>query len=205
MARSPRTERPTDRSDRALGIRTSRCIAAKALDLEGPHRGDAEDYQPTPPEVVDDLFVDLDVDFERYTFVDLGAGKGRVLCLASAWPFARVMGVELAPSLVRQARENVDAFDAPWRRARDLEIRQGDAATFVFPRTPLVVYLYNPFGARVLRTVLDNLERSLEANPRDAVLLYFEPVHDAVVRERWWIEPEHAAPRWTRYRTAMPR
>lgn len=181
-----------DRSDRALGIRASRCVAAKALDLTGPNAAHAEDYQPTPPEILDDLMLDLDVAFERYTFVDLGAGKGRVLCLAEAWPFARIVGVELAPSLVREAKENLAAFRA--------EIIHGDAATFTLPATPLVLYLYNPFGAPVIRAVLDNLERSLETNPRDVRILYFEPVHDQVVRERWWIEPERAASRWTRYR-----
>ncbi len=189
MARRP------DRSDRALGIRASRCVAAKTLDLPGPNAAHAQDYQPTPPEILDDMMVDLDVAFERYAFVDLGAGKGRVLCLAEAWPFAGIIGVELSPALVREAEENLAAY-----RGR---IVQADAATFALPATPLVLFLYNPFGAPVVRAVLDNLERSLETNPRDVRLLYFEPVHDAVLRERWWIEPEQAAPRWTRYRARL--
>lgn len=185
-----------DRSDRKLGIRTSRCVSAKTLDLEGPNARFAEDYQPTPPEILDDMLVDLDIPYERYTFVDLGAGKGRVLCLATDWPFKRVIGVELSKSLVRQAEENLATYRA--------EVKQGDAATFTFPNEPLVVFLYNPFGAPVVRAVLDNLERSLEASPRDVRLLYFEPVHDAVLRERWWIESEYVQPRWARYRCTTP-
>ncbi len=186
-----------DRSDRALGIRASRCVAAKTLDLDGPHARFARDYQPTPPEILDDLLLDLDIAFDAYTFVDLGAGKGRVLCLATQWPFSRVVGVELSRTLVTQARENLASYAA--------EIRHGDAAAFVFPPTPLVVFMYNPFDAPVVRAVLDNLERSLEVHPRDVRILYFEPVHDAVVRERWWIEPERAAPRWARYTASSGR
>lgn len=40
------------------------------------------------------------------TFIDLGCGKGRPLLVASEYPFRSVIGVELSPSLVLDARKN---------------------------------------------------------------------------------------------------
>lgn len=41
----------------------------------------------------------LPLDFEEYTFIDLGSGKGRALLIASEYPFRAVVGVELSPKL----------------------------------------------------------------------------------------------------------
>jgi hypothetical protein len=50
-----------------------------------------------------------------------------------------------------------------------------DAREFEFPETPLLVYLFNPFPDYVLRHVLENLGRSLAANPRTIYVAYNAP------------------------------
>ncbi len=45
-----------------------------------------------------------------YTLVDIGAGKGRVVMMASEYAFREVVGVELNPRLVKIARRNVRKF-----------------------------------------------------------------------------------------------
>ena len=47
-----------------------------------------------------------------------------------------------------------------------------DAAKVTYPETPLVVFLFSPFFAPVLRRVLANLERQLRRAPRETYLLY---------------------------------
>ena len=49
----------------------------------------------------------LDVDHSEFTFVDYGLGKGRVLMLATEYPFKRIVGVEFSESLDRTARQNL--------------------------------------------------------------------------------------------------
>ena len=44
---------------------------------------------------------------DRYTFLDIGAGKGRALLVAAESPFNEVVGVELNPSLAAIARNNI--------------------------------------------------------------------------------------------------
>jgi len=45
-----------------------------------------------------------------FTFVDLGSGKGRVLLMASHYPFKRIIGVEFIPELHQVAQENIRKY-----------------------------------------------------------------------------------------------
>src|ERR1700754_2580229 len=58
----------------------------------------------------DPIFEALNLDWQRFTFVDLGSGKGRALLLASRFPFRRIVGVEIAPELSRVAAANIERF-----------------------------------------------------------------------------------------------
>lgn len=121
-------------------------------------------------------------DWTRFTFIDLGCGKGRALLLASRFLFRGILGVELDPTLAATAQANLRTFAAPWRTAAPLEARHADAATVDYPLTPIVLYLYHPFLAPVLRRVLRHLERSLRRHPRELWLIYINPEADRVLR-----------------------
>ena len=69
------------------------------------------------------------------------------------------MGVELNPTLVRIARKNFTL----WRKAgprAPIRMVCGDAAEFVFPGGPCVAFLFNPFGAGVMRQLMKGMARS---------------------------------------------
>ncbi len=146
-------------------------------DAIGPALEHATHYEPTPVEQAQALLDASPLRPQRATFVDLGAGMARVVLLAARRPFRAVIGVEISPALVEIARENLATARDPQRAARDVKVVRADAATYAFPRGDLVVYLYNPFRAPVLRDVLDNLCSAAEA--REVVLLY----HTAVERD----------------------
>jgi SAM-dependent methyltransferase len=100
-----------------------------------------------------------------FHFVDLGCGKGRALLVAAQFPFARIHGVELSPELCDVARANTAADNR-------IAIEQDDAVTVTYSDAPLVVYLYHPFLAPMLRRVLANLERQRRESPHSTYLLY---------------------------------
>ena len=114
-------------------------------------------------------------DWSAFTFLDLGSGKGRALMLASRLPFRAILGVEISPELTRICQRNLATFSAPWQQCHTLEAREGDVTSVDLPPTPLVIYLYHPFARPVLEVFLRNLERSLQNQPREAILLYFNP------------------------------
>jgi SAM-dependent methyltransferase len=113
--------------------------------------------------------------FGGFTFVDLGCGKGKPLLVAAAYPFRRLVGVDLSPVCMKVALRNVARYGPERVDPARLELRVGDAQDFVFPPEPLVVYLYNPFPGAVLQRVVANLEASLRELPRACAVVYVNP------------------------------
>jgi SAM-dependent methyltransferase len=121
------------------------------------------------------LGLDIGSEWSRFTFVDLGSGKGRALLLASRFPFRKIIGVEISAELSAAAKENVRVFAAPWQMCREIKTVCGDATAFEFPGGPMVIYLYDPFLPPVLKRCLKNLARNLEADPREVYVVYVHP------------------------------
>lgn len=137
-------------------------------------------YQPSEPELFHHILELLRIDYARFTFIDLGSGKGRTLLMASDYPFHRIIGAEIIPELHAIAEENVKRYRSEQQKCFALETRLGDAREFEFPDEPMVLYLFNPFPADILREVLENLRVSLGARPRETYVLYHNLVHEAV-------------------------
>jgi SAM-dependent methyltransferase len=94
---------------------------------------------------------------EDFTFVDVGAGMGRAALLAAELPFRRVIGIELNPILARIARKNISLWRAAGRVLAPTRLICGDAAEYSFPTGPSLVFLFNPFGATVMRRLLSRI------------------------------------------------
>ena len=145
------------------------------------------EYQPTEPgafhEMLDALQRLTGVDFRDFTFLDLGSGKGRTLLMASAYPFRRVVGVELLPALHRIAHENLRLYKNDAQKCFALEAICGDANDFPFPDDPLVIYMFNPLPESGMRRVCANLEQSVRSRPRAVFVLYHNPLLEHVLSE----------------------
>src|SRR5229473_480520 len=118
-------------------------------------------YQPSEPGLFHDMLASLRIDHRNFTFIDLGSGKGRVLLLASDYPFRRIVGIELLPSLHGIAQENLRNYKSDKQRCFIVESVCSDAREFVFPMEPTVLYLFDPLPASGLSVVIANLEQSL--------------------------------------------
>jgi SAM-dependent methyltransferase len=142
-------------------------------------------YQPTDPalfhDMLDGLAACANLDFRDFTFLDLGAGKGRTLMMASDYPFRRVIGIELLPTLDQIAQENLRRYKSESQQCFSLESICADATSFAIPADPLVIYLFNPFPESGLRRVVANLEQSLRAHPRPIYVLYHNPLLEPVL------------------------
>ncbi len=162
-------------------VRTCGDAKLEVLTILGGNARHGVFYHPTRPKLVFAVLESLDIDYERYHFVDLGSGKGRVLLIASEFPFQEICGVEFARELHEIACENIRRYRSSSQKCKKIRSIHGDAAAFELPARPLVLYLANPFGPGVLVPVLRNLQRSLERDPRDVILLYAAPFHDPLV------------------------
>jgi hypothetical protein len=114
----------------------------------------------------------------NYTFVDIGAGKGRAMLVASELPFHQVVGIELNPAMADIAQLNLDH----WRRTHaadttapplaPMRLLEQDALDYDFPRTPTLAFLFHPFEAPVLKALLRRIETQFAKRPGTLDLLY---------------------------------
>lgn len=109
---------------------------------------------------------------EEFVFVDVGAGMGRAMLLASEYPFGSVKGIELNPLLAGIARRNAAKWKAAGRTSSIMRVTCGDAVEFSFPKGPCLVFLFNPFGASVMRRLLRRLAEAFRDRPGQLDLLY---------------------------------
>lgn len=109
------------------------------------------------------------ISHEKFTFIDLGSGKGRALLIAAQFRFRGLLGVELSTDLCRIAQTNIST-NPDW--ASRITVLNQDATAFTYPDGPLLIYLFHPFLAPVLGRVLANLERQLRRSPRETYVLY---------------------------------
>lgn len=180
MRRSdPPTFNPNDQAedvdfDTKYGVDTGGQIPQVDLDVKDKNWVHGSAYVATSP--VDFTYVlrDLDVKYESTTFIDLGAGKGRVLLMAAALPWKRVVGVEFSPSLADVARDNAKKYRGP-KACGDIAVETMDATKYEFPDGDLVVFFYDPFDDKIMTPIADNLRRAMKASPRRVLIVYFKP------------------------------
>ena len=146
-------------------------------------------YQPTERELFHEMMNALaeHIDLSQFTFIDLGSGKGRTLLMASDYPFRRILGVELLPSLNEIAQQNLEKYHSESQKCFGIESVCADATTFVPPVEALVIYLFNPFPESGLQRALRNLENSLTEHPRPLYVVYHNPQLESALKQtgRW--------------------
>jgi hypothetical protein len=168
------------------GVRTSGLIPGRHL--KSGHRNDrhATAYFGVAPSVFHSLVhrwqrTHPGAPVEDFTFVDVGAGMGRAMLLAAEMRFRRVIGIELNPTLARTARKNLALWRAAGRVHAPTRLFRGDVCDFAFPVRPLLVFLFNPFGATVLRRLLANLSARFVHSAGHLDLLYVNNEQERVL------------------------
>ena len=136
---------------------------------------------------------------ERTVFLDVGAGKGRAMLLASRYPFLRIEGVELNPTLARIAQANIGLWqrDPLAHALAPLHLHHADATTHPLPSEPALAFLFHPFELPILRRFLRHVETSQSVRRRQACpfdLLYANAEHGSLLDRhpaftRLWMGP----------------
>ena len=167
------------RFDRRHGVHTRGWQAPDPQVTARSTHGDGTAYEPTPASECERLLESLrEVRPSETTFVDLGCGKGLTLAVAAMKGFRRIVGVELDERLARVAQSNAASVES--RTGSDIDVVTGDVTAYRFPAGPLLIYLYNPFGAATMASVVRSLVASLEEDPRPVHVLYVHPLHRSV-------------------------
>lgn len=166
--------------DQLHGVDTTRKRGAEwAADIDSENWAEGTGYEATPPNTVRRSVQLLQIDYEKYVFIDLGSGKGRVMLVASEFPFKECLGIEYAPDLHEIAVKNIEAYRSDNQHCGVIRSYCHDAATFPLPKTPLVLFFAHPFGEVVLDNFLKSVQRSLREKPRKIYVIYYDPICSA--------------------------
>jgi SAM-dependent methyltransferase len=171
--------------DAANGVNTSGLVAGRHL--ASGHRSDrhATAYYGVAPSVFLALMRRWQrskpgASVEETIFIDVGAGMGRAMLLAAEMPFRAVVGLELNPALARRARRNLSVWRKMDRARAPMRLVCGDATEFGFRSAPTVVFMFNPFGAPVMRRLLRAMSRNFAHHAGQLDVLYVNNEQEAV-------------------------
>ncbi|OHB61698.1 MAG: hypothetical protein A2167_01035 [Planctomycetes bacterium RBG_13_46_10] len=154
--------------DWRLGISTCGSVESAELGIRNPM---CRWYSPTDYRSFRKVMRHFKIRDNRDVFLDYGAGKGRVLIMAAAYPFRRIIGIEIAPQLVVIAKQNI-------QRARrklscnDIWVLTADAASYAVSPEVTFVYGYHSFVGETLSKVLRNIRHSLIEAPRELTIIW---------------------------------
>jgi SAM-dependent methyltransferase len=185
--------------DHRYGVDTGGVIPQADLDVDTPNWVHGSAYVATSPIDFGQVLAPFALDLPKTSFIDLGCGKGRVLLMASALPFARVVGVEYSETLAAIARSNLERYRGP-RSAAATDVVIGDASAYSYPEGDLVVFMYHPFNEVIMQRVIEALEEALREAPRKLLVLYFKPVHGDLWQAVDFVELQHASGLYNAYR-----
>jgi SAM-dependent methyltransferase len=152
------------------------------------------DYVGVQPSVVRQAIRALP-DTRDFCFIDLGCGKGRANVVASEFPFKRIVGIELSHALAETARKNAEIIQKAKPARTRIEIIEGNAVEFPEIGKNVVVFLFNPFGEKLIGQLVGNLERRMGKGIEELFVIYHNPV---------WAEVLDTSSTLTRYYAFLP-
>ncbi|WP_444993996.1 RsmD family RNA methyltransferase [Aliikangiella sp. IMCC44359] len=155
-----------------LAIETQRLVKKSNLDITNE---DAVEYSPIGYKAVLSIFKKLPQPIEQNVILDYGSGKGRVISLAAACGFKKVIGIELSKRLSEIAANNI--LNMNNRKTQDVSILNIDATTYTIPSDVNVIYFFNPFRGETLSKVVSNIKQSYENKPREIYIIFFNNEH----------------------------
>lgn len=162
--------------DFKYGTDTARNLGLNALEVVGSNKSRATWAESTQQGPFRKLMRQLQLPFNG-DFIDLGSGKGKVLLLASEYPFKNILGVEFAEELNRICRENIRRYARKKPLRDNIQVITADVVDYRFSGREEMIYISNPFDGIILGQVLHNIIESLKANDRPLWIVYSMAIH----------------------------
>jgi hypothetical protein len=115
--------------------------------------------------------------------LDIGSGKGRIVCIAATYPIKESIGVEIHPPLCQLARDNAARMR---QRRSSIRIVCQSALDFDYDEVTVIV-MFHPFGEDTLRNVIKRWEESIQRKPRPLRIAYSNPILSRLLARESWL------------------
>jgi len=161
--------------DAFYGIDTSGFVPVDFIHKDPAFRTLIHPYVGSPPSLTRAALSSLP-DISSHRFADLGCGKGRVLIVASDFPFKEIIGIELAPELVKIARDNVKKVTSDFSKQTPMRIIEGNLLDYFPAEGKVVLYFYHPIGRELTAELAAKIETALKDKLEHVFIIYHNPV-----------------------------
>ncbi len=173
------------RGEKRYGINTTGADNLKSLEKKGIDISHATIYMPVSYDVLEMFFDEVKLETFNH-FLEIGCGKGRAMCVAATYSVEKISGIELSKDLLIVAKENI-GFSQLLFPYTDFQIYNNDAFYFDIDDDVDCIFMFNPFDETIMSGVMENIETSLENNPRVMTIIYINPLEKHVLQE-WGYE-----------------
>ena len=167
------------RGEKKYNLDTSRIEDVKKLSVKGNNLEHAELYQGANYYLLEKVFDHLQSIEANQNILDFGCGKGRVLAVAAYYGFRKITGVEFARELCEVARKNIIPVQQKFPD-KIFNVIHANAVDYKIEPDTNVFFFFNPFDEVVMLAVVKNILASLKQNPREAYVVYINPLHKEI-------------------------
>ena len=165
--------------DRWMNVETAHSTGS--VDVQGVH-GDSFGFQTNAHRTIRRAIRMVNPNHDDVVFV-MGCAKGRAVCHFARLKVKKVVGIEISKTLSEIAEKNAARLRG--KRA-PIEILNVDAATAHYGEGT-IFFMFNPFGEKTLRSVLEEIKGSHIAKRKDARIIYVNPRFSKVFQTFSWL------------------
>ena len=169
------------RGEKKFGIDTTGADNLTSLEKKGIDISSATIYMPVSYDVLEEFFTKINLSTFNH-FLDIGCGKGRAMCVAASYSIKKISGVEFSTDLYNGARKNLNIIQEQYPKT-EFDIYNNDAFYFEIDDDVDCIFMFNPFDEIIMSAVMENIETSLENNPRKMTIIYINPLQKEVLHE----------------------
>ena len=175
--------------EKKYGIDTTGADELRTLEDKGIDISHATIYMPASYDLLENFFSRINLK-EYHHFVDIGCGKGRAICVAASFGTKKITGVELSKDLCVSAKENLQKTKEKYPDFI-YDVYNNDAFYFQIEKDVDCIFMFNPFDETIMSGVLENIEASLQKNPRKINVIYINPLQKHLFLESGFKEKYH--------------
>ena len=104
--------------------------------------------------------------------------------------FKKSTGIEFSKDLFLDAKTNAEKIKQQYPEAK-IDLFNYDAFWFDIDDDVECIFMFNPFDDVIMSGVLENIETSLENNPREITVIYINPLQKHLFIENGYKEVFH--------------
>jgi len=164
------------RGERKYNINTIGIDDLSALDeIDTEH---ATIYMPAIYSVLELVFQKLNVSKVNH-LLDIGSGKGRVICVAGAKGCKKVTGIEISKALCMDAIQNLTIIQQE-HPSLVAKVILKNVVQYKIPEDVDCIFLFNPFDEYLMEKVVNNIQQSIKLQPRPISIIYANPIYKSL-------------------------